>query len=179
MAIFTGRIKAGFENVQYLRTGATVDYASPVDRSSPVFSRDITGLAALTSADVFFRREFTIASNASITIDLNGTGNEDTFGDGLNMVTMVCLMVINAPVDDGAAANTTNLTVGAGSNPVVGYKAGTTPTEVIRPGGVYLVANISAGGVATVTAGTADIITIANALGASAKMQICVMGRSA
>jgi hypothetical protein len=55
MPAFTGRIKSGYENVRYVKTGGTVDYAEPIDSSSPVFIRDLTPGTGANQANSFFQ----------------------------------------------------------------------------------------------------------------------------
>ena len=174
MPAFTGRIKSGYENVRYVKTGATVDYAEPVDTSSPVFIRDLTPGTAANQANYFFKREETIASGATYTLDLNGTANQDIFGTNLTLSSVVSIMIINRAVDDTAAENTTNVTM---TTTLAGILGGTTPSVIMKPGEMFQRANSNAGGLCAVTATTADTITIVNAAGASAKVQICVIGR--
>jgi hypothetical protein len=174
MPSFFGRIKSGFENVRYTKTGGTVDYAEPVDTSSPVFIRDLRNGTAANEANYFFKQEVTIASGGTFVLDLAGTANEDIFGTPLAMTSVVSIIVINRAVDDAAAENTTNVTL---TTTLAGLFGGTSPTAVTKPGGMLQMANANAGGLCAVTAGSADTITLTNAAGASAKVQICVIGR--
>ena len=129
------------------------------------------------AADILFTDERTVASATNDDLDLSGVLT-NAFGQSLIMVEIVAIMIINAP--KSGTANTTNLTVGVGTNPVVGYLGGTTPTlGPIRPGGVRLLAESDAAGLCAVTAGTGDILRIANSSGAAATYQIAVLGRSA
>lgn len=178
MASFSGRIKSGYENVQYKKTGATVDYASPIDTSSPIFIADLTSGTGANQADIFFRAEITIASGATATIDLNGGANMDIFGTTLAMLHIVDMMVINAPIDPSATQNTTVVTFGGGTNPVVGYLGGTNPVVPLNPGDMFKKANTGANGLCAVVPGSADTLTFVNATGPQAKVQICVIGRS-
>jgi len=80
MPSFIGRIKSGFENVKYTKTGSTVDYAEPVDTSSPIFIRDLTSGTGVNQANYFFKREYSIASGGNVVIDLNGSANKNRIG---------------------------------------------------------------------------------------------------
>ncbi len=170
MPAFTGRIKSGYENVRYVKTGGTVDYAEPVDTSSPIFVRDLTTGTAANQANWFFKREYTIASGGNQVVDLNGSSISDIFGTNLAMTSAVSVMVINRAVDDAAAENTTNVTMTT-------TLAGLPATVVLAPGSMFQMANANAGGVSVVTPTSGDTITLTNASGASAKVQICVIGR--
>ena len=124
-------------------------------------------------ADILFADTRTIVSGGTDDIDLAGALS-NAFGATIAMAKIVSVLIISK------AANTTNLTIGVGTNPVVGWLGGTTPTlGPIRPGGVFLRAETAAAGVCTVTAGTADILRVANASGAAATYDIVILGRSA
>ena len=130
-------------------------------------------------ANLLFTDERTVASGASDTIDLAGV-LQDALGATIAGVELVGLMIVNAPKNVAAPANTTNLTVGAGSNPLVGWLGGTTPTVgPIRPGGVLERFETDAAGMCPITAGTGDILTIANSAGAAATYQIVILARNA
>jgi hypothetical protein len=102
----------------------------------------------------------------------------DVFGTTITAAELVGLLVINKQID--GTANTTDLTIGAGSNPFLGFLGGTTPTiGPIKPGGVLCIAAPDAAGIGTVTASTADILRIANSSGAAATYQIAILARSA
>lgn len=169
----TANIRASLRATQ---TGAN-------DFGGPGFTPALEAVLALTDgttankADRFWADVRTVASASNDDLDLTGTLT-DAFGASLAQVELVALMIINAPLS--GAANTTNLTIGGGSNPVVGFLGGTTPTiGPIRPGGFLLLACGDAAGIGAVTAGTGDILRIANSSGAAATYQIAVIGRSA
>ena len=173
MPIVSAKIKASIEVRQ---TGAG-------DFGPPMFTPTISGMINLTNgtsammANIMWADERTVASGANDDIDLAGI-LKDAFGVTVAAAEIVTILVINAPAS--GAANTTNLTIGAGSNPVVGWLDGTTPTlGPIRPGGVFLRAESDAAGICAVTAGTADILRVANSAGAAAKYQIAILGRTA
>lgn len=136
--------------------------------------------AAGTGANQFdqlYMAERTIASASNDDIDLSGVLT-DVFGTTITAVELVGFVVINKAAD--GTVNTTNLTIGVGTNPVVGYLGGTTPTiGPIHPGGVVALMNPDATGLATITPSTGDIFRIANSSGASARVQVAFMLRSA
>ena len=173
MPIISAKIKASIEVRQ---TGAS-------DFGPPMFTPTISGLVNLTDgtgagmANIMWADERTVASGANDDIDLAGT-LKDAFGVTVAAAEIVAILIINAPAS--GAANTTNLTLGAGTNPVAGWLGGTTPTlGPIRPGGVFLRAESDAAGICAVTAGTADILRVANSSGAAATYQIVIIGRTA
>lgn len=138
----------------------------------------VNGTAA-NQADILFVDERTVAASSNDDLDLAGVLT-NAFGQVITAAEIVAIAVINKPKVATAAANTTNLTIGAGTNPIVGYLGGTTPTiGPLRPGGVVLIASPDAAGIAAVTAATGDILRIANSSGAAATYQIAILARSA
>lgn len=137
----------------------------------------LTDGTAANQADILWMDEREVASATNDDLDLAGALS-DAFGTTVAAAELVAVFVINAP--RSGAANTTDLTIGGGSNPVTGFLGGTTPTVgPIKPGGVFFVASPDAAGVGSVTAATADILRIANSSGASATYQIAIVARSA
>jgi hypothetical protein len=119
----------------------------------------------------------TIAASANLDLDLSGVLT-NAFGQVLAFAKLTTIFIINAPILGGV--NTTNLTIGAGTNPVVGYLGGTAPTiGPLRPGDVLLRHSNDVAGLCNVTAATADILRIANSAGAAASIQVMILGRSA
>lgn len=95
-----------------------------------------------------------IAASGNTTLDLSG-GLLDVLGNSL-VLTAVKGIYITAD-----ATNTNDVLIGPGaSNPFTGPFGGTTPTVAVRPGGKAIFIAPSTGW--TVTAGTGDIIKIAN-----------------
>lgn len=128
-------------------------------------------------ADLLFMDERTVATASNDDLDLAGVLSS-AFGATITAAELVAVFIINAP--RSGAANTTNLTIGGGSNPVVGFLGGTTPTiGPIRPGGFVMIGCGDAAGIGAVTASTGDILRIANSSGASATYQIAILARSA
>ncbi len=153
------------------------------DFGAPLFTPTVAALIELATgtlanqADLVFADERTVASASNDDLDLAGV-LANALGGTLAFVEIVAIMVVNKP--KSGVANTTNLTIGAGTNPFLGFLGGTTPTlGPIRPGGVFLLASPADVGIGTVTAGTADILRIANSAGAPATYQIIIIGRSA
>lgn len=132
---------------------------------------------AANQADLIYVAERTVADGADDDIDLNGTLT-DAFGNTVSMVEVVGIFLLNAPKT--GSANTTDLTIGGGSNPFLGFLGGTTPTiGPFKPGAMFQMVSPDAAGLGTVTAGTADILRISNSAGAANKYQLVITGRSA
>lgn len=154
---------------------AAQDYAPEIEAAISL----LDGVAA-NQADILFADERTVASASNDDLDLAGV-LADAFGATIAGAELVALMIINKPKTPGAAANTTNLTIGVGTNPVTpGFMGGTNPTiGPLRPGGVLLLACPDAAGLGVITGGSADVLRIANSAGAAATYQIVVIARSA
>jgi hypothetical protein len=154
------------------------------DFGGPQFSPTMEKIVSLSigtgadQADILWMDERSVGTGANDDLDLNGVLT-NAFGATINAVEIVALFIINEP-RAGSPANTTNLTVGSGTNPVTGYLGGTTPTlGPIRPGNFVLFGGGNIGGFGVVTASTGDILRIANSSGASATYQIAILARSA
>lgn len=154
------------------------------DFGGPQFSPTMEKIVSLSigtgadQADILWMDERTVTTGANDDLDLNGVLT-NAFGATVNAVEIVAMFIINEP-RAGSPANTTTLTVGAGTNPVTGYLGGTTPTlGPIRPGNFVLFGGGNVGGFGVVTASTGDILRIANSAGASATYQIAILARSA
>lgn len=131
-------------------------------------ARDLADGGGANQANKLFSDQRTIGDGASEDLDLNGGVLTDSFGATLVFAGVKCLIVISLPT------NTTNLTLfgDANSVPILNTAATTT---TLTPGGIFVYFNPSATG-AVVTAGTGDIIQIANGAGASAVYNIIIVG---
>ena len=159
------------------QAGANAFSAGPFWNGAMSLSQAFSDGTVANKIDRVYMAERTVLTAANDDIDLAGV-LLDVFGAAITAVELVGIFIINRRKD--GTANTTNLTLGAGTNPVVGYLGGTTPTVgPIRPGGCLLLMNPDASGLATITAATADILRIANSAGASNTYQIALLMRSA
>jgi hypothetical protein len=157
-------------------TGSNAFSAGPYWTGVLALSQAFANGVGASQADLVYVAERTVASATNDDIDLAGV-LADPLGNTVTAAELVALLIINKQKD--GTANSTNLTIGAGSNPVVGFLGGTTPTiGPIRPGGVLLLASPDAAGIGAVTAGTGDILRIANSSGAQAKYLIGVLART-
>lgn len=169
-----------------LSVGLTVnDEGSAVHGINPTWKGIMDVALALNAGtgagqfDLAYVEERTVADGADDDLDLAGALS-DAFGDTITAAELVLVMVVNRPKSLSDAVNTTDLTIGGGSNPFVGFVGGTTPTiGPIKPGGVFLVAAGDAAGIGTVTASTADILRITNGAGAANTYQVAILARSA
>lgn len=151
--------------------------------SGPFWNGSMSALLTLSdgttanAADLSYMAERTVATATNDDIDLAGVLT-DALGNTITAAELVAIFVINKQHD--GTANTTDLTIGAGTNPVVGFMGGTTPTiGPIKPGGFIMLGAGDVAGLGAVTAGTGDILRIANSAGASNTYQIGILARSA
>lgn len=157
-------------------TGATYFAGTPqqdVTLNSKIDALDGT---AVGQCDQIYARRRSLASGATELLDLNGAALKDVFGNNLNFAKLCLVYIVN--VDHDGTPNTTNLTVGAGTNQIANILGSVGATKILRPGDVFLTANFGASGIATVTAGTGDELQIVNAAGATNNYQIILAGRS-
>lgn len=152
---------------------------SYADRFAPIL--DLTQTLAdgtlANQADLIYAAQRSVTTGANDDIDLAGVLT-DAFGVTITFAELVGILLLNKPIT--GAANTTDLTIGLGSNPFLGFLGGTTPTiGPIKPGGAFMLFAGDAAGIGTVTAATADILRIANSAGATNNYQIGIIGRSA
>jgi hypothetical protein len=130
----------------------------------------LTDGISINQADRVFSDSRTLAASTNDDLDLAGVLT-DPFG------VVVTFAKIKAIVIRASAANTTNLTIGNGATPFVGPFGAAAHTLQLQPGGeVRLIAPQTGW---AVTAATADILRIANAVGASAVYDIDIIGTSA
>jgi hypothetical protein len=127
---------------------------------------DGTGVGAVNIA---YDANPTIASGATLSLDLAGGSLLNPFGDALTFVKVKAMRY------EAAEGNTTNVTIGAGTNAFVG-PLGATGTHVLKPGGVYQWSDPNG---YTVTPGTADLVQHVNAAGAGAGVKITIIGTDA
>lgn len=113
----------------------------------------------------------TLASGASENLDLAGVLTGMLGGTA----TFSCIKALRVRA---AAGNTTSLLVGgAASNGFAGCFGDLTDTVKVKPGGEFLWIDPSAAGEA-VTAGTGDLLKIANGSGAAATYTIEILGEA-
>jgi hypothetical protein len=130
----------------------------------------------VNQADLVYAAERSVASATNDDIDVYGV-LADAFGATLNIAEIVAIAIVNVAAD--GVANTTALTIGAGTNPFAGIWGTAGDQIVIPPGGMFLIAAGGAAGLGPAAAGSTDILRVANASGAVAEYQIIIIGRSA
>ena len=128
--------------------------------------------------DLAYVDERSVAASTNDDIDLSGVIST-AIGVSFAAVEIVGIVIINAPFKSNDPANTSDLTIGAGANPFIGFLAATDTIGPIKPGGIFMLIAGDLAGIGTVTAGTGDILRIANSSGGTAKYQIAILARSA
>lgn len=121
----------------------------------------------LNQANNQFSDRRTLTTGANESLDLAG-GLTNAFGVTLTF-TKIKAIIIQA-----LSTNTTDLTVSRPANGLP-FFAASGDALVLRPGGIFVLTDPSAAGI-TVTAGTGDLLNIANAAGASAFYDIIIFG---
>lgn len=149
----------------------TADHATPqaaVELSQSIELETGTGS---NQADKIFSDQRTLSASASEDLDLAGV-LADLLGSTITFVKVKAIFI------KAAAGNTNNVVVGNGSNPFLGGFGSAAHTWAIPPGGMFMVAAPVSGW--SVTAGSADILKVANSgAGSSVTYDIVVIGTSA
>ncbi len=105
--------------------------ASPNSLFGPIDSAEMRAVINTSlgtgsdQADILYMAQRQILTGANDDIDLAGVLT-NAFGQVINAAEIVALFVHNKPIS--GADNTTNLTIGGGTNAVTGLLGGTTPT---------------------------------------------------
>jgi hypothetical protein len=159
-------VNASIEADAFKAAGRGVaNYVMPA--SDPIVFGSGTGTG---KADLAYDADRTLASNTSESIDLAGV-LADAFG------TTITAAKLKAVEIENPATNTTNITIGgAASNTFLGWFGDATDVIVLKPGDRFVIASPVGW---AVTAGTADLLKVANAAGASNTYRIKLIGATA
>lgn len=145
---------------------------------NPVFAPDLkvllqfTGGTLADQADIVFAAERQVAASSNDDLDLAGVLS-NAFGQTITAAEMVGIIVASK------RSNVSTLTIGAGTNPWVTMWLATGDGIKVFPGGVFCNFAPDASGLGAVTAGTGDILRIANGAGGTATYSIALLARSA
>lgn len=160
-----------------INTAIIASYVGSNDLGSPRQNLTQSLQAAITlssgtgsgQAQQLFSDTRTLAASATENLDMAGS-LVDAFGTTLTFATIKVVKIC------AAAANTNNVVVGgAGSNTFVGMFSAATDKIAVRPGGCFVWVAPQTG--ATVTAGTGDILLIANSgAGTSVTYDVILIG---
>ncbi|MDT0306125.1 hypothetical protein RM780_04000 [Streptomyces sp. DSM 44917] len=164
-----------------LSVSASATLSSALDLTTAEAPLALRRAVALTSgtgagqADLVFSDRRTLAASASEDLDLAGVLT-DALGATVSFARIKGLII------SAAAANTNNVIVGgASSNGFVSWVGGATHTVTVRPGATLaLIAGQADATGYAVTAGTGDLLHIANSAGStSVTYDVVLIGASA
>lgn len=162
-----------------LRINLALEYTKAADLGTarfPIAIDDVTRVMPGTGAkqaDKMFSDTRTVAASSNDDLDLAGTLT-DNFGATLTFAKVMAIYVKASP------ENTNNVVLGgAASNAFVGPFSSATDKLALKPGASVIIKDETATGWA-VTAGTGDLLRIANSgAGSSVSYDIVIIGRSA
>lgn len=152
---FSGRVVSTWRGT-YSKTSDVADGTQAVDHSLSV--QYDNGVGA-NQANVFFPDTRTLAASASEDLDLTGSLS-DVFGASLVNARIKAIRI------SAAAGNTNNVIVGAASGTQWASLLNAAGTITLHPGAYFEAATPTAAGW-TVTAGSADLLKIANSGGST------------
>jgi hypothetical protein len=132
---------------------------------------NFTNGTGASQVDMVFADQRVINASTTEDLDVAAGGLTTAFGAAYTIAEMKGLMVC------ASSGNTNNVVLGGDANSVPFLSTAAT-TVAIKPGGCFMLADPSAGGVA-VTAGTGDIIQVANSgAGTTVTYDIIILGSS-
>ncbi len=147
----------------------TVGLATATASASGLSSFTLANGVGASQGDMVYTQTATITTGATLSLDVKGA-MVDAFGAAFTPAKLRLVYIASR------SANTTNVTLfGNAASPLILSVATTTTT--LSPGDIFLVTRRAAAGI-TCTAATADIIDVTNAAGASAIVDIVLIGTS-
>lgn len=127
------------------------------------FTADYTQLFAsgtgANQGNALFQDDRTLAASASENLDFNASLTDD-FGQSVTCTKLKTLLI------KAASGNTNNVLVGGGSTTITTVFSDTSDKVIVRPGGVFMYTAPDSTG-AALTAGSADVLTVANSAGST------------
>lgn len=143
------------------------------------FDPTVASLLAFTAgttadkADRLYVAPISLSGGASVELDLRGVLT-DAFGTTLNIAELVAIGVF------ARATNTNSIEVGGAASNAVPLFKDVSDVALVRPGGFLALAAPGAAGQCTVTAGTGDLLKLANSGGSgTVNGTLFILGRSA
>jgi len=143
--------------------------SAPLNKAYPLYWPTGTGLS---QSDKIFHDTRTVNASTNDDVDLAGVLT-DPFGVALTFARIKAMIIARSD-----PTNPNNLTIGNGSNPFLTWVGAAAHTITIRPGGLFVLAAPDATAYA-VTAGTGDILRIANGSGSAVTYDLILVGASA
>lgn len=165
--------------VTEIRVKLTANQTGSNDLGTPRYSPEheallqfATGTGA-NQADLFWADTRTLAASGTENLDLAGVLT-DAFGATITSAELVAVLITAAP------GNTNNVVVGGAASNTLLMLGDATDKVPVKPGGVFLLAAPNAAGLCTVTAGTGDILLVANSSsGTPVTYTVSLIARSA
>jgi hypothetical protein len=159
-------VKAGLNATQTI----TGDLGSGDFRAQPSVNQAFTDGAGASQVDRMFSDTRTLAASASESLDLAGGALPDAFGVALTFARVKAIFV------RASALNTNNVVLSRPAANGVPFLDAASDAHSIAPGGCVLLMRPDAAGWA-VTAGTGDLITLANSgAGTTVSYDIVILG---
>lgn len=153
-------------------TPATIpDLSSPADRLALAVELAFTDGSGAGQANRLWHDRRTVAQSTNDDIDLAGV-LADVYGTTITLARVKALIIQHV-------SGTNPLTIGVSpTNPWISWVAASGDGVVLRPSGLLVLATNEATGY-TVTAGSADVLRVANGAGTSVDYKITVVGATA
>jgi hypothetical protein len=150
----------------------TVDFANPTQAIPYSVSKILETGTSAGQADLLWADQITLAASATQDIDLSGS-LVDALGAAVVFAKVKAIVLV------AAAANVNNVVLGAAaSNQFAGPLGAVTHTVHVRPGGTLVLEDATTGW--TVSAGTGDILRVANSGGTTGvTFDLFIIGTSA
>lgn len=146
-----------------------LDLVTPAANLAYAKNKSFTNGTGADKIQAIFSDTRSLTTGANEDLDLAGSLTS-ALGATITFTKVKALLI------SSAAANTTNLSVGpAASNGWAAAFGDASDKIVVRPGGMLLLTAPDANGLA-VTAGTGDLLNIANSAGATASYDIIILG---
>ncbi len=162
--IVTAQIDATYSNL--------LDLGTAVDNLSKRTKIEMTNGTGASNADRMFHDQRTISASSSEDLDLAGSLATE-FGNSLTFVELRAVLV------SASSSNTNNVLVSRPASNGVPLFSAAGDEIIVPPGGVFLWA-CPADGKITVTAGTGDLLHVANSgAGTSVTYDVVIIGTSA
>ena len=139
--------------------------ASTIDRTTTIQHADGTGA---NQATIMWSDTRTLASAATESLDLSGSALTDAFGAAIALTSIKGIILY------ASTANTVNLTIGNVTNGLATIFGAATQSFTLHPGELFVKWTPLAAGY-VVTAGTADLLKVANGA-ASSTYDIIIIG---
>lgn len=161
---FSGTMNAVL-NLDLVNAGDISTAKDQLRKTLAIAFADGTGL---NQANNIYHAQRLLTTGASEDLDLAGGSLLNPFGNALTFTKIKAIVIF------ALTTNTTILTLSRPTNGLPFFGAVGDALD-LKPGGLFHFVDPSAAGV-TVTAGTGDLIRVANASGASASYQIIIVG---